>query len=535
MLAVTFAIVFLAEAAAIPTAHVEARDSEVVARSPVVVDGIELFPVRGISSLEAPERARRISDRIVDAARDATLPLDAITTTPTEWGLEVALGPRPLLTVSSADAALVGTDAALVARGCSERIREAIARYRADREPRALARSAGFAALTGVLLVLALWLGRRLARGAESLLERRYGERIRNLKMKSFPVVDAERLSAMLRRAIRTVHLAFSLLLALAAIQVVLELFPWTRVVSRGSYSYVMTPLRTIGGGVVGYVPSFVFLVVLVVVTRWALKLLRLFFDKVESGAIEFESFDRDWAAPTYRIVRILVLAFALVVAYPYLPGSDSGAFKGVSLFLGLMFSLGSSSAISNIIAGYSLTYRRAFKVGDLIRIDPHQGVVTSVRLLVTHLRTRRNEEVIIPNSTILGGNVVNYSSVARRDGLILHTNVGIGYEVPWRQVEAMLLLAAERTPGLLREPAPFVLQTALGDFAVTYELDVYTGDPAGMARTYAELHRNIQDVFNEYGIQIMTPAYEGDPAEPKVVPKDRWHEAPAPPPSPGA
>jgi small-conductance mechanosensitive channel len=246
-------------------------------------------------------------------------------------------------------------------------------------------------------------------------------------------------------------------------------------------------------------------------------------------------TFDPDWATPTYKLVRMAVVAFAVVVAYPYLPGSESAAFKGVSLFLGVMLSLGSSSAISNVVAGYSMTYRKAFKLGDRVKIGDQIGEVLETRLLVTRLRTPKNEEVIIPNSEILNQHVVNFSSLARTEGLILHTRVGIGYETPWRQVEAMLLAAAQRTPGLKSEPRPFVLQKELGDFAVTYELNVYTDRPGAMLRTYTELHRNILDLFNEYGVQIMTPAYEGDPEQPKIVPKEQWHTAPAPPPESGA
>jgi small-conductance mechanosensitive channel len=202
----------------------------------------------------------------------------------------------------------------------------------------------------------------------------------------------------------------------------------------------------------------------------------------------------------------------------------------GISIFIGVLFSLGSSSAISNIIAGYTMTYRRAFKVGDRIKVEDITGDVTEVRLLVTHLRTIKNEEIIVPNATILNSQIVNYSTFAREQGLILHTAVGIGYEVPWRQVEAMLLVAAERTSGLLREPKPFVLQKSLGDFAVTYELNVFVDVPHVMAQVYSELHKNVLDAFNEYGVQIMTPAYEGDPDQPKVVPKDQWFAAPAKP-----
>jgi small-conductance mechanosensitive channel len=193
-----------------------------------------------------------------------------------------------------------------------------------------------------------------------------------------------------------------------------------------------------------------------------------------------------------------------------------------------VLFSLGSSSLIGNMIAGYSMTYRRAFRVGDVVRIEDHFGVVAQMRLLVTHLRTTKNEEIVIPNSVVLNTSVVNYSTLAREGKLILHTTVGIGYATPWRQVEAMLLEAARRSEGLLKEPAPFVLQKALGDFAVTYEINACCDDARMMNRLYTQLHRNVLDVFNEYGVQIMTPAYEGDPEQPKVVPKEQWFLAPA-------
>jgi small-conductance mechanosensitive channel len=219
-----------------------------------------------------------------------------------------------------------------------------------------------------------------------------------------------------------------------------------------------------------------------------------------------------------------------VVVAYPYIPGSSSEAFKGVSIFLGVVVSLGSSSVIANLMAGYTMIYRRAFKVGDRISIENLTGDVMEKRLMVTHLRTVKNEEVIVPNSTIINSNIINYSTLARSRGLILHTTLGIGYETPWRQVEAMLLLAADRTPGLLKEPAPFVLQKSLGGFAVNYELNAYCDKPHAMTQLYTAMHRNILDIFNEHGVQIMTPAYEGDPETPKVVPKDQWYLSPAKP-----
>jgi small-conductance mechanosensitive channel len=216
------------------------------------------------------------------------------------------------------------------------------------------------------------------------------------------------------------------------------------------------------------------------------------------------------------------------VVAYPYIPGSESPAFKGVSLFLGVVFSLGSSSSIANIVAGYMVIFRRAFKVGDRVKIGAQMGDVVEMRLQATHLRTIKNEEVIVPNSLIINTDVVNYSSLARKGGLILHTTVTIGYDTPWRQVHALLLAAAERTEGLLKEPRPFVLQTALNDFYVSYELNAYTDRPLEMISIYSHLHQHIQDAFNEHGVQIMSPHYLGDPARAKVVPKEHWYPPPA-------
>jgi small-conductance mechanosensitive channel len=311
-------------------------------------------------------------------------------------------------------------------------------------------------------------------------------------------------------------------------LEYVLARFPWTRGTGARLLELVLGPLGTLVAGLVRSIPDLVFLAILFVLTRYTLKLTRLFFSSVGRGEVTIEGFEPEWADATYRLIRVAIVAFALVVAYPYIPGSGTEAFKGISIFMGILFSLGASSAVSNMIAGYLMTYRRAFRVGDRVKIGGADGFVSEMRLQATHLRTIKNEEVVIPNSTILGNEVVNYSSLARKEGLILHTTVGIGYGTPWRQVEAMLLLAAKRTAGLMPEPAPFVRQLALGDFAVTYEINAYCSDPLEMGALYSALHRNILDVFNEYGVQIMTPAYEGDPEQPKVVPQEQWFTAPA-------
>ena len=254
------------------------------------------------------------------------------------------------------------------------------------------------------------------------------------------PIVraDARRadLGCAAQRAARRADVAL-LAMALLYLGFVLAQFPWTRGVSQQHGRVRAGAAQVIGTGIVANIPSLVFLTVLFFVVRVDARLTRLFFDAVESGRSSSRASIADWAQPTYKIVRVVVIAFGLIVAYPYIPGSESAAFKGVSLFIGIVFSLGSSATISNIIAGYMMTYRRAFKVGDRIKVGDAIGDVIEMRLQVTHLRSVKNEEIIVPNSQILTGEVLNYSSLARAHGLILHTEVGIGYETPWRQVEA--------------------------------------------------------------------------------------------------
>jgi len=389
-------------------------------------------------------------------------------------------------------------------------------------------RNGARAALATLGLVIVLWLASRILRRLRAALDRRYRTRVSDVHIHSFEIVRAEQLWRALHRGISVTAGVVALVVVYVYLNYALLLFPWTRGLGRNLLAIMLRPLVTLGTGAVAFLPDLVFLVVLVIITRWLLKLVKLYFRRVAAGSITMAGFDAEWATPTERILRLVLIAFALVVAYPYIPGSGSEAFKGISLMLGLVFSLGSSSVISNVVAGQSLAFRRAFKVGDRVKIGEHIGEVTDIRLLTTFLRSPKNEQVVIPNSNILNSDVVNYSALASQSGLILHTIVGIGYETPWRQVEAMLLEAAARTPGLLREPPAFVLQKLLGTFAVDYELNAYCDNTRGLLLLYTALHRNILDVFNEYGVQIMTPAYEGDTEQPKVVARENWHLAPA-------
>jgi small-conductance mechanosensitive channel len=324
------------------------------------------------------------------------------------------------------------------------------------------------------------------------------------------------------------------LILVLVCLYIYLQLglgfFPLTRPIADRVLGYVLSPLATIGNGFIKHIPNLLFIAILILLVRYFLKAMKIFFSGIEKERITIQGFYPEWAKSTYRLLSFLAIALCAVIAFPYIPGSDSLAFKGISVFIGVLFSLGAQSAVSNTIAGFTLIYRRAFRVGDRVRIADSVGDVLNIRLQVTILRTIKNEEIIIPNSTILNSHVINYSAEAREKGLILHTAVTIGYNTPWRQVHAMLLMAARKTPGLLAEPAPFVLQKSLNDFYVTYELNVYTDKPQKMGRFYSEIHQNILDIFNEYGVQIMSPNYKSDRTEPAIVPKERWYAPPAKP-----
>jgi len=247
---------------------------------------------------------------------------------------------------------------------------------------------------------------------------------------------------------------------------------------------------------------------VIIVVTRYILKLISLVFVGIGRGSIRFAGFHEEWAEPTYKIVRFLVIVFAAIACFPYIPGSQSEGFRGISVFLGLLISLGSAAAIGNIIAGVVLTYMRPFQVGDRVKIADTTGDVMEKTLLVTRVRTIKNVDVTIPNAMVLGSHLINFSSSAKNLGLILHTSVTIGYDAPWKTVHELLVSAARATTHILQKPEPFVLQTSLNDFYVTYEINAYTDQANLMAAIYADLHQNIQDKFNEAGVEIMSPHY---------------------------
>ena len=520
------------EKAAVKATERITTSNEPVELAAVVVDGLLVMKVRGSDSFPAARRAAEIKQRIIEAAQDARLPTDAVTIEAAEDRTLLLAGERLLLDIFDADAEIEGLSRDLLAEDRQGRIQEVIAAYRAERSPEVLLKKTAYAVAAVLLAAVLIFAFARASRALAKLLDRRLQEQIKTLEQKSARLIRSRNLAALLRTLTKIAFFALVALTIYVSMQFVLGLFPWTRESADWLFGLVLTPLQEIGLGLLAAIPNLIRLLILFFITRYILRTVYAFFHGIDNGAIKLASLDRELALPSYRLVRLVIILFAIVMAYPYIPGSDSAAFKGISVLAGLIISLGSQSIIGNIIAGYSLLYRRPFKIGDRIKIGDTVGNVTELRVLTTRLRSPKNEEIVLPNTAVLNGEVINYSTRAREQGLILHTTVGIGYETPWRQVEAMLKEAASRTSGLLAKPKPFVLQQALGDFAVAYEINAHCNDANNMAQIYSALHRNILDVFNEYGVAIMTPSYIADPPEPKLVLKEQWYAAPATPPA---
>ena len=497
----------------------------------VIIDGNKLFRVRGLPSYPATRRAATIRQHIIDLANDESFNTARLIISNDEpMRTTVLAGDQELFNIFDEDAALENIKRELLAHTYRDLVAEAIADYRADRSTEKLVNNSLAALAVTALLAALLWALSKLIRWLVQWAERDVRRVGQDLANKAFHLFHASQFWALVAGLLRMIRTIVYLVLVYFYLNVVLGLFPWTRPIARTLIRFIINPLESLWLGFVAALPNLIFLGSLWIVTSYLLKFLRVIFRAIEQKRIQLEGFEPEWATPTYKIVRFLVIAFAVVVAYPYIPGSDSLAFKGVSVFVGVLLSLGSSSYIANLLAGLSMTYRGTFREGDRIRVGETVGIVEELKVMITRVRTPKNEIVIIPNSKILNTDVINYSQLSKTRGLLLHTTVSIGYDAPWRQVEAMLIEAARNTQGLNQEPQPFVLQTSLSDFAADYQVNAYCSDVSNLPQIYSDLHANIQDVFNEYGVQIMSPAYIADPESAKVVPPEHWHTEPASP-----
>jgi small-conductance mechanosensitive channel len=415
----------------------------------------------------------------------------------------------------------------------AQSLRRALAEVVEARSPRLLLRGALWAmavTLAALLLVRALWwLRGRTARRFKAWLDERLVPSLeRHARGDLWRTAEA-RLAYAAHVAGRLLLIAVSLLLAYVWLTFVLRQFPYTRPWGEALRGFVFATLAMLGGGMVAALPGLFTVVLIVLITRLVVRGASALFQAVEEGRVALPGVYPETAVPTRRLTVTLLWLFAIVVAYPYLPGSGSDAFKGVSVFVGLMLSLGSSGLVNQAMSSFMITYARALRLGDYVRIGDIEGTVVHAGMLATKILTKRNEEITLPNAVVASSTITNYSRRSD-EGVFTRTSVTIGYDTPWRQVEALLLLAASRTAGVRSQPPATVLQTALQDFYVEYTLVVALERPDERLRVLSDLHGHIQDAFNEHGVQIMSPNYEADPAAPKVVPKSQWFAPPAKP-----
>lgn len=479
-------------------------------QAPVVVRDRRLFSVNSrLYSFSPQERARAISERLERLSQDNSISMDSIGVQEQENTSQIIAGDLVIMTVTEQDARAARQPRVELAQQYVQTIRATLAQLRSEFNWKTLLLGVLWAFLATLVFAAVIISFRYLFPRLYRLLDAWRGTRIRSLRIQRLELLPAHRITNLLISTLRLARVLIVLTLFYFYISLVFNFFPWTRGYARMLIGYVLVPVRSVGAAIADYLPNLFFVIVIILVTYYAIKFVKLFFREVGRGTLELPGFYADWAEPTYKIARFLIIAFGAVVLFPYLPGSRSPAFQGISIFLGLLFSLGSTSAIANMVAGTVLTYTRAFQIGDRVRIGDAQGDVIERTLLVTRLRTIKNEDISLPNALVLSSQVTNFSSSAKRFGLILHTSVTIGYDTPWRQVHELLLGAAVDTEHILKEPEPFVLQTSLDDFYVTYQINAYTDRPAVMARTYSDLHQNIQDRFHEAGVEIMSPHYE--------------------------
>jgi small-conductance mechanosensitive channel len=509
------------------------------AASPLVAERADesyslTFFNREIVRLRARVVGRRPSERALGAARLLHELVAQRATTPVEsqsfqGASMITVGSRGVLMLTGADVddlageTLDGVTAQTVAR-----LRRALDEAAEAHEPRILVKEAATAATAAAVALLVMWILGRARRRIGDALGALSERKIAGIGIAAVDAPSASRVLRLQRRAIDVAFTTADLLVIYGTTTFVLQRFPYTRAWGESMSGFLLMTVERLGLDAVRALPGLVTVAIILAVTRFLVRLAGAWFTAVEQGQAQPRWLHPDTAQPTRRLVTALLWVFAAVVAYPYMPGSQTEAFKGVSVFLGLMVTLGSSGLVNHVMSGFMITYSRAVRVGDFVRIGDVEGTVTHLGVLSTKVRSLWSEEVTIPNAVVVSQTTTDYSRAGDAGGVFTPTSVTIGYDAPWRQVHALLLLAAERTPGLRAVPKPLVVQASLEDFYVKYTLLVSLQEQRARLFTLDALHANIQDLFNEHGVQIMSPNYVLDPAAPKVVPKERWFAAPA-------
>ncbi len=479
---------------------------------PVVLKHDTLFFLySAIGPYRPIERVNIIHQRINTLLNESGFSPDSLRISESEFSSDVWYKDRILFSITTEDAKAEGKERTVLAKQNLLLLQKAVKDEIKEISIQTILIRIGLTLFELLIIYLIIRYINKLFVFTRKWLIRQREKILKGIKFKGYEFLDSKRelaVALFINNVLRWVIIVIVLYISLPLL---FSIFPWTRGFAERLFGYVLDPLRGVLMGAFNYVPNLFTIAVIYFVVRYTVKFIGFLASEIEKGSLTISGFYPDWAIPTFNIVKVLLYAFMFIVIFPYLPGSDSPVFRGVSVFLGVLFSLGSSTAISNMVAGLVITYMRPFKIGDRIKIGEVTGDVLEKSTLVTRIRTIKNEDITIPNATILAVHTINYSASAKELGLILNTGVTIGYDVPWRQVHELLISAAQETEGILTDAnrKPFVLQTSLDDFYVSYQLNAYTDQPSISAKIYSQLHSKIQDKFNEAGVEILSPHYK--------------------------
>jgi small-conductance mechanosensitive channel len=469
------------------------------------------FIYNKIGSFKAENRATTIAERINLLYNDPFYSADSLTISTSDLSVDIIYKRDVvIMSITDLDAKVVGDNSLSLAKKNSSIINKAILYQQEYNSEWNWLKRIGLAVLLLAIIILIVWIINRLFRWLKFYIISNKEKHITGLKVKESYVFSPDKQLEFVLRIISIIRIVVLIFVLYISLPILFSVFPATKHYAAILLKWIFSPAKSALMGFVHFLPNLFSIIVIVLLFVYLIKVIKFFVDEIHKGQIKIDGFYSDWAIPTFNIVKILLYAFMVVIIFPYLPGSNSPIFQGVSVFVGILFSLGSSNAIANMIAGLVITYMRPFKVGDFIKIGDVSGTVLEKTALVTRIRTSKFENITIPNATVLSSSSINYSSNTKEDsnGLVIHSIVTIGYDTDWKKVHNALINAASRTDLLEKNPAPFVLQTSLDDFYVSYEINAYTKHPTQQPLIYSKLHQNIQDCFNEAGLEIMSPHF---------------------------
>ncbi|GAB6012237.1 mechanosensitive ion channel family protein [Viscerimonas tarda] len=473
--------------------------------APVAPFSDTLFYVYGdLGAVGVKQRAHTIEKNIIELEKDPFFDADSLHVGIVESDYNILYIDKTIMSVNDRQSKETGKSKAEIAKEYTQIIVDSIRKEKEQHSWQIVLKQIGLSililAVTGLCLRYLIILFSKLRK----LVKKQKGRTIKKL----YTVIDADKQISLLLWVLKVFRLIGILIIICFCLFTFFRLFPETVWLSDRLIDYILTPLKKVFVAIKTFIPDLFYIIIIILIFRYLIKAIRTVADKIHDGAITINGFFPDWAIPTYNIVRTILYIFMFILIFPHLPGSDSPVFQGVSVFMGILFSLGSTSVISNMVSGLVITYMRPFKVGDRIKMGEFLGNVVEKTPLVTRIKTPKNELITIPNANIMTAQTINYTTSAQDYGLILYETITMGYETPWRKVHEALIEAATNTRHVLQEPKPYVLQTALDDFYVEYQINVYTKEANEMPAIYSDLNKNIQDVFNREGLELLSPHY---------------------------